>query len=276
MKWLAKNCWGRFLFGVLVVIGLSFLAHASQDAYPIILQKAKGLSPDQASRATIIGLSGSVIGSVVAGYISQYIGRRLAMAIYSIVAGLLIPAWILPNTWAGLAAGSFALQFTVQGISGILPVLLQTLSPAQYRSTFPGMVQQIGVMITACSAQIETSIGDRIQIRNPKYTPGSTTEPPTIPDLARVSAVFLALTCIYLLLVCILGPDYDASPRLGENELDRKDDPSAGPIAGDPIERADSVADKYEMSRGKSSPEGVALSTMECGDGPTGPPPLKT
>ncbi|KAE8268847.1 hypothetical protein A4X09_0g3496 [Tilletia walkeri] len=242
VKWLARNCTVRVIYGILIVTGLSFMAHASQDAYPLILQKAKGLSPYQASVATIIGSCGAVVGGLAAGYISQYIGRRLTVVIYSAAAGLLIPAWMLPNSFSRLAAGVFFLQFMVQGVGGILPALLQDMAPTRYRATFPGVVHQTGVMLTAYSAQIITTIGDHNPIRNPKYVPGGQ-QPETIPNYANVSAIFLAIVVVFLLLVVIFGPEYDGAPALENTEAVSLASSSSGTDKTSPTEKAASELD---------------------------------
>ncbi|KAK0523580.1 hypothetical protein OC842_006096 [Tilletia horrida] len=218
IKWLIKNAGGRLVYGIMLVAGLSFLAHASQDVYPLILQKSKGLTAHQSSVSVIVGMTGGIVGGLTAGYVSQYCGRRLTIAAYSIASALLVPAWMLPTTFSGLAAGAFFLQFFVQGMGGVLPALLQDMAPRRYKATFPGVVHQTGVMISACSAQIETTIGDHLQIHNPKFIAGGK-EPETIPDYAKVSAIFLAIMASYVLLVVIFGPEYDGRPKLDESDL---------------------------------------------------------
>ncbi|KAE8247735.1 hypothetical protein A4X06_0g4226, partial [Tilletia controversa] len=247
-KWLAKNCTGRLIYAILIVVALSFMAHASQDVYPLILQKSKGLSAYQSSVATIVGSCGAVIGSIIAGYVSQYLGRRLTVAVYAALAGLLIPAWMLPTTFSGLAAGVFFLQAMVQGVGGILPAMLQEMAPAHHRASFPGIAHQTGVMITACSAQIITTIGDHHQIPNPQYVPGGK-EPETIPDYPKVSAVFLAIVVVYTLLVVIFGR-YDSSPDLGASGEDTSSVPSSSE------DEARSSDDKVIAENDGSAPAG--------------------
>jgi MFS transporter, SHS family, lactate transporter len=83
--------------------GFNFLSHGSQDLYPVYLTNDKLLSSGLASKATIIGEliwsvfagrkrmkeligrylhllanCGAVVGGIIAGYSSQYLGRRLA------------------------------------------------------------------------------------------------------------------------------------------------------------------------------------------------------
>lgn len=92
----------------------NFLSHSSQDLYPTMIKETKlPLSPDAAelaSKATIIGNCGAIVGGTLAGYISQYLGRRLTIIMFVVMTGALIPAWILPNSFSGLAAGAFFIR----------------------------------------------------------------------------------------------------------------------------------------------------------------------
>ena len=83
-------------------------------------------------------------GGAIAGAVSQYIGRRLTIIIFVVFAGAFIPLWILPNTFSGLSAGAFWLQFGVQGAWGVIPIQLAEMSPAGFRATFPGVTYQLG------------------------------------------------------------------------------------------------------------------------------------
>lgn len=107
-----------------------------------------------ASKATIIGNCGAIVGGTVAGYVSQYLGRRLTMAIFVILTGVLIPAWILPNSFSGLAAGAFWIQFGVQGAWGVVPIYLSEISPPGFRATYSGVAYQLGNMVYVSSNPI--------------------------------------------------------------------------------------------------------------------------
>ena len=49
------------------------------------------------------------------GWVSQILGRRFTVILCCLFTGAFIPLWILPNTFGGLAAGAFFIQFGVQG-----------------------------------------------------------------------------------------------------------------------------------------------------------------
>jgi len=132
------------------VLGLNFLAHGSQDLYPTHLQTTKNFDSYHSTVATIMGSCGGIAyafhpSDLKKTYISlsggamasQYIGRRLTIVIGILFAGAFIPLWILPNTFGGLSAGAFWLQFGVQGAWGVIPIQFAEMSPPGFCTTFP-------------------------------------------------------------------------------------------------------------------------------------------
>lgn len=130
--------------------------------------RQKELENAGASRASILMKVGACVGGTIIGYTSQFIGRRRAIIISSLMAGVLIPAWILPEGERSLSASGFFMQFFVQGAWGVIPIHLNELSPPAFRSTFPGVTYQIGNMISSPSAQIVNAIAENtlISIKN--------------------------------------------------------------------------------------------------------------
>ena len=82
--------------------------------------------------------TGASVGAILSGYISQIVGRRRTIIISVMLSGLLIPAWILPAGEGQLSASGFFIQLLIQGSWGVVPIHLNELSPAAFRSTFPG------------------------------------------------------------------------------------------------------------------------------------------
>merc|ERR1712137_392860 len=105
-----------------MMTGFNFFSHGSQDLYPKMIEAAKGKSSSVASKATIIGNVGAIVGGTIAGYASQYFGRRLAILLCLCYTAAWIPLWILPNNFPGLAAGAFFIQSGVQGAWGVIPI----------------------------------------------------------------------------------------------------------------------------------------------------------
>ena len=83
-------------------------------------------------------------GGAIAGAVSQFIGRRLTIIVFVLISGAFIPLWIIPDSFGGLSAGAFWLQFGVQGAWGVIPIQLAEMSPPGFRATFPGVTYQLG------------------------------------------------------------------------------------------------------------------------------------
>ena len=90
---------------------------------------------------TIIGNCGAIVGGSIAGYGSQYLGRRLMIICCCIWTCVWLPLWLLPTvrpsvvlvvlrltvalqTFGPLAAGAFFVQSGVQGAWGVIPIYL--------------------------------------------------------------------------------------------------------------------------------------------------------
>jgi len=209
--------WPRVIYGILLMTGFNFLSHSSQDLYPTLIESTKlaylpsAHAKSLASKATIIGNCGAIVGGTLAGYISQYLGRRLTIVMFVITTGALIPAWILPHSFSALAASAFFVQFGVQGAWGVVPIYLSEISPPAFRATFPGVAYQIGNMVSSASSQIEATGGDNLRLANPRFNPAqpvSAKNPTTIPDYATVSGILLGVVCAYLTCVVIFGKEY--------------------------------------------------------------------
>ncbi|KAK7677712.1 hypothetical protein QCA50_019264 [Cerrena zonata] len=195
-----KTHWLLCIYAVLLMTGFNFLSHGSQDLYPTYLQTSKGFSDHNATIATIIGNCGAIAGGAVAGYLSQYIGRRLTIIIFVLLIGAFIPLWILPSSFSALAAGAFCIQFGVQGAWGVIPIQLAEMSPPAFRATFPGVAYQLGNMVSSASAQIEATGG-----RNFRTTiPG---REGTVPDYATVQGILIGVVAAFVVLITLIGPE---------------------------------------------------------------------
>ncbi|KAI0295668.1 MFS general substrate transporter [Multifurca ochricompacta] len=197
-----KKHWLLCIYAVLLMTGFNFLSHGSQDLYPTYLQTTKGFDSYHSTVATIIGNCGAIAGGAIAGSVSQFIGRRLTIIIFVLIAGAFIPLWILPKGFGGLSAGAFLLQFGVQGAWGVIPIQLAEMSPPGFRATFPGVAYQLGNMISSASSQIEATGGDHMKttiIKNGKLT--------IVPDYARVQGILIGTVAAYILFLTIIGPE---------------------------------------------------------------------
>ncbi|KAJ7048046.1 MFS general substrate transporter [Mycena amicta] len=201
-KAMLKKHWLLCIYSVLLMTGFNFLSHGSQDLYPTYLQKTKGLTSHAATVATIIGNCGAIAGGTVAGYASQYIGRRITIICSVLLVAVFIPLWILPNNFHGLAAGAFCIQFGVQGAWGVIPIHLSEMAPPAFRATFPGVAYQLGNMVSSASAQIEATGGDHLK---------TTLNGTIVPDYAKVQGIFIGCIAAFVIFITVIGPENHSS-----------------------------------------------------------------
>ncbi|GAA5970971.1 hypothetical protein JCM21900_003547 [Sporobolomyces salmonicolor] len=222
-----KLHWVRCIFGLCLMTGFNFFSHGSQDAYPSYIQQSKGLTAHQATLATIIGNCGAIAGGTIAGYVSQYLGRRLTIIVCCLWTAVFIPLWLLPNSFGGLAAGAFFVQSGVQGAWGVVPVYLAELSPVAFRAVWPGVAYQLGNMVSSASAQIETTAGSHIKTAEGR------------PDYGTVSAILIGVVAAWLIGCCLIGREFHGShfekgkaafeQGGGKDEIEELDDDAISP-----------------------------------------------
>lgn len=205
-KAMLKQHWLLCVYAVLLMTGFNFLSHGSQDLYPTYLQTTKNFTPYNATVATIIGNCGAITGGAFAGFISQHIGRRLTILIFVALIGAFIPLWILPNSFSGLAAGAFCVQFGVQGAWGVIPIQLAEMSPPAFRATFPGVTYQLGNMISSAASQIEATAGENLRTTIIKNG-----VPTDVPDYAKVQGILIGCVVAFVIFITIIGPENHGS-----------------------------------------------------------------
>ncbi len=158
------------LFGyvLLMMTAMNALSHGSQDLYPNFLSS----NPMLAAK-TVLGMHlvygipvlyniGAVLGALFFGHISGKIGRRKAILIALLLCLISIPGWAFGGSLLALMAGSFVMQTGVQGAFGVIPAHLMELSPDSVRSLFPGLVYQVGVLLSSPAVTLEYALRDRI------------------------------------------------------------------------------------------------------------------
>ncbi|GAA5868242.1 hypothetical protein JCM3774_000615 [Rhodotorula dairenensis] len=218
-----KLHWVRCIFAVCLMTGFNFFSHGSQDIYPSYMQKSKGLSAHLSTIATIIGNCGAIAGGTIAGYVSQFLGRRLTIIAFCIWTCAFIPLWLLPSSFGGLAAGAFFVQFGVQGAWGVIPIYLTEISPVAYRAVFPGLAYQLGNMVSSSAAQIESVAGDNIKTKSGN------------PDYGKIGAILICVVAAWIIGCCLIGAEQHGSHfekgkaafevGAGRDEIEELDEP---------------------------------------------------
>lgn len=198
-KLMLSKEWKMCVYCVFLMTWFNFYSHTSQDSYTTFMLTQKELTNAGASRASILMKAGACFGGTIIGYMSQFLGRRRTIIASALISAVIIPAWILPEGERALSASGFIMQFFVQGAWGVIPIHLNELSPAAYRSTFPGVTYQLGNMISSPSAQIVNTIAEKIKI--------------TIRDGNRVEAygpvmgVATAIIALGIVFTTMFGPE---------------------------------------------------------------------
>lgn len=112
-----KKNWILFIYMVLLMAGLNYSTHGSQDLYATFLSSQVELGATETTVHIVIGQIGCIIGSMLFGYFSTFTGRRPAIMVACLFGGALVPAYFLPRG-SGLFAGIFFEQFFVGAVWG--------------------------------------------------------------------------------------------------------------------------------------------------------------
>jgi len=154
--------WKLFLYIVVLMAGMNFASHGTQDLYPTFLQRYRGLGPGTRSWVTIVSMMGALSGGVLFGMFSDRIGRRRGIILALGLAVLVIPLWAFAPTLGLLVAGAFVIQFMVQGAWGVIPAHITELSPDSVRGFLPGFAYQCGVLIASVMPWVQTRVAERL------------------------------------------------------------------------------------------------------------------
>jgi len=154
--------WKLFLYLTLLMAGMNFVSHGTQDMYPTFLQRDWGFSPQKRAALTAFSMIGAIFGGLSFGYLSDRIGRRRSIVLALVLAILVIPVWAFSPALAGLVVGAFAMQFMVQGAWGVIPAHITELSPDNVRGFLPGFAYQCGVLIASSVAYLEAILATRM------------------------------------------------------------------------------------------------------------------
>jgi MFS transporter, SHS family, lactate transporter len=157
---------GLFLYLLILMAVMLSLSHGTQDLYPDFLKSLpfttdkRVLGMQMLFGIPIIYNIGAILGALLFGQLSEYIGRRRSIMLALAVSFLSIPAWAFGHSIVILVVGSFFMQAGVQGAFGVVPAHLNELSPDSVRSLFPGFVYQLGVLLTAPAVAVEYILRD--------------------------------------------------------------------------------------------------------------------
>jgi SHS family lactate transporter-like MFS transporter len=150
--------WKLFLYFTVFMMAMHMSSHGTQDMYPTFLEKDFGIMGRQKAVITALGSIGAIVGGLSIGWISDRIGRRLAMRLALIGALLAVPLWAFSHSVTGLIAGAILMQFCVQGAWGVVPAHVAEVSPDSVRGTLPSIGNQVGVVLSGSVAYLQALI----------------------------------------------------------------------------------------------------------------------
>src|SRR6202021_1554850 len=155
-----KSHWRLGIYAVALMTAFNFFSHGTQDIYPTFLQVQHKFAPHVVSIIAVVYNIGAICGGILFGTLSEYFGRRRCIIIAALLTLPAIPLWAFSGGPVMLAIGAFLMQFMVQGAWGVVPVHLNELSPDTARATFPGFVYQVGNLLAAVNATLQTTIAE--------------------------------------------------------------------------------------------------------------------
>ncbi|HWR14242.1 MAG TPA: MFS transporter [Terriglobales bacterium] len=154
--------WKRFLFLVVLMTFMMFLSHGTQDLYPDFLKSEHHIAPRTVSNIAIFYNFGAIVGAILFGQLSEFVGRRKAMIAALALSLIVIPFWAFGWTPIILAIGAFVMQMGVQGAWGIIPAHLVEMSPDAARGLVPGFAYQLGILFASPTNTIEYALRDHL------------------------------------------------------------------------------------------------------------------
>jgi SHS family lactate transporter-like MFS transporter len=157
-----KGHWKLFLYMTVLMAGMNFASHGTQDMYPTFLQRFWHFGTAQRSTISAISMVGALIGGIVVGLLSDRLGRRKSIILSLGVGVLIVPLWAYAPQIGFLVLGAFLIQFCVQGAWGVIPAHLSELSPNEIRGFLPGFAYQCGVLIAGFVGTLEAVFAEHM------------------------------------------------------------------------------------------------------------------
>ncbi len=196
-----KVYWLYIVYLIIMMAGFNFMSHGSQDLFPTMLTTELGFGRDRSTVTNSVANIGAIVGGIIFGHLSSFIGRRLAIIICCIGGGAMIYPWAFVRSDA-INAGVFFLQFFVQGAWGIVPIHISELSPHQFRAFITGTTYQLGNLASSASSTIQATIGERFPLRDAN---GEKRE--GVYNYSLVMAIFMGCVFGFVLIVVLFGPE---------------------------------------------------------------------
>ncbi|KAJ1960773.1 Carboxylic acid transporter [Dispira parvispora] len=146
---------------VALLASLAFVARSLTDLYPTVMRVQLQIPVNVTTAALISRDVGTMLGAVISGYLSQYIGRRTAMLGSIALALAFVPLFAIPQVGWQVILGAIIITTFIGGFQGVLAVFLHELGPSANRVLFMGLTTQCANLITGATAQIESILAEK-------------------------------------------------------------------------------------------------------------------
>ena len=152
--------WKLVLYLVVLMTLFNSFSHGTQDLHATFLQSQRKLDTHAVGLISIVGYLGAIVGAMCMGPLSLRIGRRRTIALACMIALLVLPLWAWAPTPLLLGLGVFLMQAGVQGAWAMVPAHLNELSPPAARALFPGLVYQLGNLLSSYNVVLQSHIAE--------------------------------------------------------------------------------------------------------------------
>ena len=152
--------WKLVLYAVATMAAFNFFSHGTQDLYKSFLTNEHRLPLPTATKILVAMNLAAIIGGIAVGSVSQRIGRRRAIVVAALLSLPVLPLWAFANDPLWIGVGAFLMQLCVQGAWGVIPAHLNEISPPELRATFPGVTYQLGNLLAAGNATVQSTLAD--------------------------------------------------------------------------------------------------------------------
>jgi SHS family lactate transporter-like MFS transporter len=153
--------WKLVLYAVVMMAAFNFFSHGTQDLYKSFLTREHRLPLPTATQILIAMNVAAILGGIGVATFSQRIGRRRAIVAAALLSLPVLPLWAFAQDPLWIGIGAFLMQLCVQGAWGVIPAHLNEISPPELRATFPGVTYQLGNLLAAGNATVQSSLADR-------------------------------------------------------------------------------------------------------------------
>ncbi len=194
---------GTTIHAFLVMSAVMFSYYCVSSLWPTFLTNDLKLDVNQKTTFLVLLNVGSLAGYWCAGALSERIGRRGTIAVYTILAAVFLPMYSLSQDRTLVMIGGIIEGFAGVGFWGVLPAYLTERFPTSVRGVGPGSAFHVGAAIGSTAPTVQA-----IFIRDAGVSMGM-----AIAAGAAVSLILLAI-------LAFLGPEPKGKDFMAEAMAD--------------------------------------------------------